>query len=149
MSGYCLTKTISILASPEAVFDALTHSNSIPEYYPLKSVQSDWQEGSEVLYRGEIDGAEFTDFGTIDIIDRPFHYRYSYWSDNHGTERRPENYISISYQMVSQVESTELTLTQENIPDKALFKLMNETVWDTLLQSLKHYVESNHTRHHS
>jgi hypothetical protein len=50
----------------------------IPKYLPLNSVESDWKLGGEVL-------------------SFPNTYSYRYWSDNYGTEKSEENYITISY----------------------------------------------------
>ncbi len=75
----------------ERVFSALTSSVEIPQFYPLKSVESTWTVGGEVLYKGEVEGAPFTDYGVIEQLESPSVYRYRYWSDNHGTQRMAEN----------------------------------------------------------
>lgn len=63
MSELTIKKEIVINAARETVFDALTKSAQIIKYFPLNEVISSWQVGSEVLYKGEVDGAAFTDFG--------------------------------------------------------------------------------------
>ena len=137
-----ISKVITINAPREQVFSALTKSDEIPQYFPLKVVESEWKQGSEVLYKGEVNGVPFTDFGVIENLDFPSNYTYRYWSDNHGTERMPENHITISYTLEGNDKVTELTVVQSNIKSSDLYELMNNQVWDYLLGSLKQYVEA-------
>jgi uncharacterized protein YndB with AHSA1/START domain len=142
MNGFTINKTIFIKTSVGDVFDALTSSDKIVQYFPLKKVISNWKLGSEVLYKGEIEGNEFTDYGTITELTAPTKYSYSYWSDNHGTERTPENHLIISYTLTSINNGTQLELQQLNIKSEELFNIMNTVVWDSLLSSLKNYMEN-------
>ena len=137
-----IKKEIFIESTVERVFSALTCSVEIPLFYPLKSVESTWQVGSEVLYKGEVEGAPFTDYGVIEQLDAPRVYRYRYWSDNHGTQRVAENFISIEYQLTRADNGTRLTLLQSNIKSPELYQLMETQVWDFLLGSLKKYLEA-------
>ncbi|MBY4677417.1 SRPBCC family protein [Marinobacterium arenosum] len=136
-----IEKVIKINAPKARVFQALTSSNEIPKYYPLNEVVSTWEVGSEVLYKGEINGSPFTDYGVIESLNEPGFYSYRYWSDNHGTERTSENYILISYALSEIPEGTELKLVQSNIRSEELYNLMETQVWDFLLGALKEYVE--------
>lgn len=136
-----IEKVVQISAPMTKVFEALTSSNEIPKYYPLKEVLSTWKVGSEVLYKGEVNGFPFTDHGVIESLNEPSFYSYRYWSDNHGTERTPENHIFISYALSEIPEGTELRLVQSNIRSEELYNLMETQVWDFLLGSLKEYVE--------
>lgn len=137
-----IEKIIEINAPKGRVFKALTSSSEIPEYYPLKEVVSTWEVGSEVLYKGEVDGSPFTDHGVIEVLDKDHVYSYRYWSDNHGTERTPENHLSISYVLSETLTGTELKLVQSNIRSEELYKLMEQQVWDFLLGSLKAHLEA-------
>ena len=141
MNHFNIHKEITIYASPETVFDALTQSGQIVRYFPLKEVISEWRPGEEVLYKGEVEGVPFTDHGIIQTLVRPHQYSYQYWSDNHGTERLPENYLTITYTLSLTDNGTLLKLEQCNIPTESLYKLMDEGVWDYLLNELKQYIE--------
>lgn len=138
-----IRKEIRIAAPVERVFSALTSSEEIPRYFPLKSVDSNWAVGGDVLYRGEVNGVPFTDFGVIEALSPPSEYRYRYWSDNHGTERRPENHLTIGYRLRASAEGTLLVVEQSNIRSTELYELMNGQVWEFLLGALKEYVEEN------
>ena len=137
-----IEKKIQINAPMNDVYSALTSSEAIPNYFPLNAVESSWQQGSEVLYKGEVNGAAFTDFGVIEQLESPSIYAYRYWSDNHGTERTPENHLTICYSLSQCGEGTELTLKQGNIQSAELYELMDKQVWDYLLGSLKDYMEA-------
>lgn len=142
MKTYTIHKEIQINAAAERVFTALTSSEEIPLFFPLKSVESQWIIGGSVLYNGEVNGVPFTDFGLIETLESPSTYAYRYWSDNHGTERAEENYITISYLLENHVDGTLLKVSQSNIKSTDLYELMNNQVWDFLLDSLKQYVET-------
>lgn len=141
MNSVTIRKSVYIDAKPEAVFDALTSSDDIIRYYPLKKVASEWTVGSEILLDGEVNGNTFRDYGLIQVLSRPSQFKYSYWSDNHGTERAPENYLTIDYRLSSKQQGTQLDLEQSNLRSEEMAKVM-DSVWDYLLGSLVEYVES-------
>ncbi|MEW6684112.1 MAG: SRPBCC domain-containing protein [Nitrospirota bacterium] len=140
MNSFTVNKSIYIDAKPEAVFDALTSSDAIVNYFPVKKVTSEWKLGGEVLLDGEIDGKPFRDHGVIEALSRPTQFKYSYWSDNHGTERTLENHLAISYRLSPQRNGTQLDLEHSNLRSEQMLAIM-ETVWDSLLNSLRKYVE--------
>ena len=142
MNNLTINKNNFIKASTADIFEALTSSEKIVQYYPLEKVISNWKLGGEVLYKGSVEGNAFTDYGTITELEPASKYSYSYWSDNHGTERIPENHITISYTLSSIKGGTQLAVKQSNLRSEELFHIMDTVVWDALLNSLKNYMES-------
>ncbi|MDH5728120.1 MAG: SRPBCC domain-containing protein [Gammaproteobacteria bacterium] len=142
MDKFSIRKSIIIQAKPEQVFDALTSSEEIPKYFPVEEVISTWIEGAEVLYKGTVNGQAFTDYGRIEKLKPPHIYEYRYWSTNHGSENLPENHLVISYQLSNDNQATKLVLEQRHISSADMYEMMNNHVWDALLQALKHYVEA-------
>lgn len=138
--NYTVEKTISIAAPPNKVYEALTNSDLIVRYYPLEEVRSDWQVGSEVIAKGNIEGQNFTDYGTIDRLVANQEFQYTYWSTNHGTARTLENYLTINYTLSETDEGTILNLKQRNIKSEQMYAQMLQ-IWDFLLSSLKNFVE--------
>ncbi len=136
-----LEKQLIIDSPIEILFSVLTTSNEIVKYFPLKEVISDWNVGAEVLYKGEVEDVPFTDYGKIIELSAPHTYAYQYWSDNHGTERSEENLVTIRYELQEIADRTQLTLIQENLPTAELYDLMNDKVWDFLLNELKQFAE--------
>lgn len=143
MNDFTIEKSIYIDASPDAVFHALTSSMDIVRYFPLRKVTSEWEVGGEILLEGEADGAAFRDYGVIEAMSKPNQFKYSYWSDNHGTERTPENYLTIDYRLEPNQRGTTLNLKQGNLRAREMFLAM-DAVWDHLLSSLAKYVETAH-----
>lgn len=141
MNSFTIKKSVYIDAKPDSVFDALTSSADIVKFFPLKKVTSAWQVGGEILLDGEVNGNAFRDYGLIQVLSRPHQFKYSYWSDNHETERTPVNHLTIDYRLYPQQQGTKLELEQSNLKSEEMFKVMN-TVWDHLLSSLANYVEN-------
>ncbi|WKJ90070.1 SRPBCC domain-containing protein [Methylomonas montana] len=142
MSILTIEKQIRIAAPASRVFDALSDPEQIVQYYPIKSVTSSQEVSGPILFKGEVDGTPFTDYGIIEILDRPQHFRYHYWSDNHGTADTPENRMVIDYQLSSDGGDTVLTLTHSNLLS-ADRQAMMAPVWDFLLGGLKNYLETD------
>lgn len=122
------------------MFDALTSSDAIVNYYPVKKVTTEWQEGGAILLDGEIDGKPFRDHGVIECLSRPAQFAYSYWSDNHGTERTLENHLTIRYRLAPQQHGTQLDLEHSILKSVQMLNVM-DNVWDNLLESLGKHVE--------
>lgn len=141
MKPFTINKELIIGAPNEKVFSALTSSEEIPKYYPLVSVESDWEIGRPILNTGEANGVSFTDFGVITELSKPNVFSYEYWSDNHGTERNASNHITITYVLEEIPQGTLLKLSQSNIKSVELYEMMNNQVWDYLLDSLQQYIE--------
>jgi len=142
LKTFSITKKILIHTTLEKVFDALTTSDEIVKYYPLNKVISNWDIGDSVHYKGEVNGQAFIDYGVITKFKRPFIYSYRYWSDNHGTDKTPDNHLTINYTLLLINGVTELKLTQDNIKSEEMFNVMNDVVWDMLLNGLKEHMES-------
>ncbi|HMO51298.1 MAG TPA: SRPBCC domain-containing protein [Kiritimatiellia bacterium] len=140
MNSLTIRKSVYIDAKPEKVFDALTSSEDIVKYFPLKKVTSEWKVGSEILLDGEVNGNSFRDYGVIEALSRPRQFKYSYWSDNHGTERTPENHLTIEYRLSEEPQGTRLNVEHANLRSEEMFRVM-DAVWDHLLQGLAKYVE--------
>lgn len=142
MKNLSIEKEIFIEAKPSTVFEALTNSEKIIQYLPLKEVISDWKVGSEVLYKGELEGVPFTDFGTIDILEPNEKFQYTYWSTNHGTERLPANHLTICYSISNSENGTLLKVEHTNFKSEEMHTVMLN-LWDFLLGSLKGFVEKS------
>jgi uncharacterized protein YndB with AHSA1/START domain len=114
MTAFSIHKQISIDAPSSVVFDALTDSEKIVQYYPLKEVRSTWEIGSEIILKGSNENRDLTAFGTIEILVPHEKFLYSYWSDNHGTAKVPDNYLTICYTL-HESDSTNLELEQKKL----------------------------------
>lgn len=142
MTTTSIEKTILINAPANEVFDALTDSDKIIQYYPLEEVFSNWQVGSEIIGKGIFNGESFTDYGKIDALLPNEKFQYTYWSTNHGTEQTPQNHLTVCYSLCETNATTTLKLEQNNIQSEQMYLQMVQ-VWDFLLSNLKKFVEEN------
>jgi len=68
MKSFSITKNLFINAPPTLLFETLTNSEKIIQYYPLKEVISDWQVGSDIILKGNNNGEDFIDYGRIEVL---------------------------------------------------------------------------------
>jgi len=137
--------SITINAPSKIVWEALTTPSIIKQYFFGTTAISDWKAGSPLIFRGEWEGKNYEDKGTIleTVPERLF--RYTYWSSMSGIEDKPENYVTITYRLSEKNNRTELTITQENIPDE---KTKEHSVqnWNKVLNDLKQLLEKQPAR---
>ncbi len=142
-----IIKTIEIQSSRRDVFEALTNADAICSYFPIDEVTSEWKAGGYIKFSGQQSG---TDEGTIEILEQSSRFRFSYWNQNHGRSKSPENLVTIDYHLddAEANGSTLLKMEQTNLPFSGYREIM-DPIWDQLLNSLKSYLENrqNQTVH--
>jgi uncharacterized protein YndB with AHSA1/START domain len=131
---------ITINVPAVKVWEALTTPEIIKQYFFGTDAISDWQVGSPLIFKGEWQGKQYEDKGTI-LKVIPFKlFQYDYWSSMSGIENKPENYVVITYELSENNNATTLTITQENIPDEKT-KEHSEENWKKVLEDLKKLLE--------
>jgi uncharacterized protein YndB with AHSA1/START domain len=81
--------TVDINAPQSEVWRSLTDPERIKEYYLGAEVQTDWQVGSPITFKGEWDGKSFEDKGEILEVEREQKLTYSHWSPTGGKPEQP------------------------------------------------------------
>jgi uncharacterized protein YndB with AHSA1/START domain len=132
--------SININASASEVWEALTNPKLIKQYFFGTSAISDWKAGSPLVFEGEWKGKYYQDKGTILKTVPNKLFRYSYWSSMSGIEDKPENYVTITYELSEKNNTTTLTITQENIPDEKTKEHSGQN-WKKVLTGLKKLLE--------
>jgi len=133
--------SITIDAPASAVWEALTNPQIIKQYFFGTNASSDWNVGSPITFSGEWEGKSYQDKGTI-LAKKPNKlFRYTYWSSMSGIEDLPENYVTITYELIEKKNKTTVTITQEHIPDQKM-KEHSEGNWKKVLASLKQLLEN-------
>lgn len=132
--------SVTVNASPERVWEALTNPKDIKQYLFGTDARSDWKEGSAVTYTGEWEGKKYEDKGTVikSIPNQLLHT--TYYSSMSGKEDKPENYSDVIYRIDTAGGKTVLTITQNNNADEKSRDHSQEN-WGTVLQGLKKVVE--------
>ena len=141
MGNLTLKTTITINASAQKVWRALTDAAIVKQYFFGTDQQSDWKKGSPITWTGEWEGKTYQDKGTIIDITPGQFLKYSYWSSMGGTEDKPENYQYVSYDLQEKDGITTFELTQDNIKDEAA-KEHSEQNWQSIYGEMKKMIES-------
>jgi len=133
--------TITINAPASRVWKALMDPELIKQYLFGADVISDWEAGSPIIYKGVYQGKAYEDKGTVLKADPEKLLLITHWSPLSGTADSPENYHKVSYELVTEDGSTQLTITQDN-NSSAEEQAQNAGFWQTVLEGIKKLLES-------
>ena len=136
------TASITLNASPERVWRALTTPAEIKQYLFGTDAHSTFKKGSPITYTGEWEGKKYEDKGmVIESIPNALLHT-TYFSSMTGKEDKPENYANVYYRLEPTGKQTILTITQDNNADEKS-RDHSQANWNMVLQSLKKLVESS------
>lgn len=121
------------------VWEALTTPSIIKQYFFGTNTVSDWKPGSPLTFSGEWQGKTYQDKGTILENEPGKLLKYKYWSSMSGIEDKPENYVTVTFKVAGDT-TTDLIITQENIPDEKT-KTHSENNWNLVLDNLQNLLE--------
>jgi uncharacterized protein YndB with AHSA1/START domain len=112
------TASVHVDAPPETVWKALTDPALVRQYFFGTEVESDWQVGSPVTYRGEWEGTPYEDRGTVLQSEPPNLLVTSYFSPGSGLPDVPENHQHVTYRITAADSgSTLVEVEQDNNRD--------------------------------
>ena len=129
-------------ASRERLWHALTDPDTISRYLFGSRVETDWNEGSPILYRGEWDGRPYEDKGTILALVPRERLVTSYYSPLSGKPDEPASYQTVSYVLADDGDGTLVTITQDGCADEVEAERLSGN-WSAVLESLKSVVEAD------
>jgi uncharacterized protein YndB with AHSA1/START domain len=132
---------IKLDASSGEVWRVLTDPQDIKKYFFGTNVSSEWKEGSAIEFRGEWEGSEYIDKGTILELIPERKLVYNYWSSMSGTPDIPENYGLITYRLTPEGNSTILEITQQGFDDEEK-RDHSSGSWKSVLESMKEVLYS-------
>lgn len=143
-----ISNTILIKASNEAVWDALVNPEKTKVYMFGCETVSDWKIGSPLLWKGIYQDKEIVFVkGNILEIDAPRKLVYTVFDPNSTMEDRLENYLTVTYELRSENNHTQLTVKQgdyNKVGDgERRYKesYNNGEGWNPILEQLKQLVE--------
>jgi uncharacterized protein YndB with AHSA1/START domain len=143
-----VTNSISIHAPAEKVWDALVNPEQTKKYMFGCETVSDWKKGSELLWKGNYEGQEmiFVKGTILDIQPGKFLAYTTFDPNNKNIEDKPENYLTVTYELKSENGNTILTTTQgdySKVGDGQ--NRYNDTVkgggWQPILEEIKKMLE--------
>ena len=132
--------SIRIHTDRATVWRALTDPETISRFMFGTKVQTDWQEGSPIVYRGEWEGAPYEDRGTLLEVVPGDRLVSSYYSPLSGKPDVPESYQTVSYLLATEGDATLVTVTQDGCADADEAERMSGN-WAMTLESLRSVVE--------
>lgn len=146
-----IKNTISIKAPASKVWDALVNPEQTKKYMFGCETVSDWKPGSTLLWRGNWEGKEMVFVkGAIVSIEPEKFLAYTVIDPlNTAIEDIPENYLTVTYSLVSANGDTLLTVTQGDYSKVAEGeKRYNDSYnngegWNPILQQIKALAESS------
>lgn len=147
MAPLVINKSILINAPASKVWKVLTRPEFTKQYMFGCEVDSKWEEGSTVEWKGIQDQKE-TVFVKGKVIQiRPEEMvTYSTFDPQGGLPDIPENYLSVTYQLaIKEADQTLLTVTQGNFsevtegPDRFSDA---EKGWEATLPDIKYIAET-------
>jgi uncharacterized protein YndB with AHSA1/START domain len=140
MKGKIATADIDIAATPDRVWRALTDPAQIKEYMMGAEVDTDWQVGSPIAWRGEFNGKRYEDRGEVVEFSPTRRLVVTHFSPLSGDEDRPENYHHVAYELTDVADGTHVALRQDgNASDEEAEH--SARTWTMMLEGLKKVVE--------
>lgn len=140
MTDITAGSSTTIDAPIEEVWRALTTPDVIEEWFFGVDTETDWEVGSPLIHRGEYQGKPYEDKGQILRFDQPERLVHSHWSDLSGTPDEPENYQEVTWALDDRDGSTELTVSERNLPSEQA-KAVSDESWTMVLGNLKKLLE--------
>ncbi|MGA8667863.1 MAG: SRPBCC domain-containing protein [Candidatus Dormiibacterota bacterium] len=135
-------KSITINASVDAVWRALTDPALVMRYMHGTNMQTTWEVGSPITWKGEWKGSAYEDKGTVLRVEPKTLLSTTHWSPMGGSEDKPENYHTVTYELAARGHETVLTLKQDNNASQQDADAMAENNWGPVLEGLKAVVEN-------
>ncbi len=140
--GFEAVTSVTIDASRAKVWDALTDPAKVKQYMHGTNLATDWKVGSPITWSGEWKGTSYVDKGTVLEVEPGRRLTYTHWSPMGGSEDKPENYHTVTYDVADDGGTTTLTLTQDNNATQEEADKMAKDNWAPVLQGLKEAAEA-------
>ncbi|MDQ3018043.1 MAG: SRPBCC domain-containing protein [Bacteroidota bacterium] len=144
-----VVNTITIDAPASKVWNALVNPEETKKYMFGCETVSDWNVGSELLWRGEYEGQDMVFVkGNIVALEPDKLLSYTVIDPN-NTELAdiPENYLTVTYELKEENGETQLIVTQGDYATVGNGKQRYEDTvesggWQSILDRIKELVET-------
>jgi uncharacterized protein YndB with AHSA1/START domain len=138
--GLISTASTTVHAPAARVWEALTDPAMIRQYLFGADVESDWQQGSSIVWRGMYEGRRYEDKGTILQVEPQRILQYTHYSSLTGQPDLPEHYHTITVALAERDGETVVTLSQDNNPGEES-RAHTAAFWQAMLDRLKALLE--------
>lgn len=105
---------LTISASPEKVWDAITNPEIVKKWQYGSDLITDWKVGGKISFKSEWEGQIFEQWGIVLEFKPNQKLRYSLFAPRPDLEDRPENYFEMEYKLTEKENATELKIIQKD-----------------------------------
>lgn len=142
VANFTATAETEIAAPAEQVWRALTDPEIIARYFFGTRVETDWQPGSPIVWRGVYEGTSYEDKGQVLDVQPNHLLRVTHFSPMTGLPDERDNYHTLTFRLDRLGETTRVSLTQDNNADEPEAQRATEN-WRIMLDGLKQTVEED------
>ena len=140
MADYVATAKTEISASPTQVWAVLTDPEQIKKFMFGADVETDWQPGSPIIWKGVYEGKEYEDKGEILAVEPGRLLKVTHYSPLSGQPDTPENYHTLTYELEESGTTTRLSLSQDNNASEEEAE-HSRGMWEMLVNGVKEAAE--------
>jgi uncharacterized protein YndB with AHSA1/START domain len=140
-ASFVAEKRTTVNASVDNVWQALTDPALVKRYMHGTNMETDWVVGHPITWKGEWKGESYEDKGKVLKIEPGKLLAYTHWSPMGGSEDKPENYHTVTFELTEREGGTVLTLKQDNNATQEEADTMAENNWGPVLEGLKAVAE--------
>jgi uncharacterized protein YndB with AHSA1/START domain len=141
MRNHVAKAAVEIDAAPDEVWTALTEPEQIKKYMFGSQVETTWQPGAPIVWKGEYEGKQYEDKGEIVDLEPERRLKMTHFSPLSGEEDVPENYHTVLYELEREGQKTRVELTQDNNSSEEAAE-HSKANWEKVLAGLKEVVEA-------
>lgn len=123
------------------VWAALTEPEHVAKLMWGTQLDTTWQPGTPIFFRGEWEGNKYEDKGTVLTFEPMRRLSYDYRSSMSPLPDVPENYLIITYLLAETATGCRLEIQQDNSPDQTTSDHSQEN-WGSMLSQLKIMLEN-------
>lgn len=136
-----ITRTSILIHAPlEKVWEAVTKPEIVKQYFFGTNLETTWEVGTPILFKGEWEGKEYVDKGIVQSFVPEKSLSYTYKSSSDESPDVPENYQLVTYQVDPRDVGVELSISQTaETQEKADHSEKN---WCMVLEEVKKLLEN-------
>lgn len=135
-----ITRTSILISAPlEKVWDAITKPEIVKQYFFGTNLETTWEVGTPILFKGEWEGKEYVDKGIVQSYVPQKSLSYTYRSSTETGPDVPESYKLISYEVMPRDAGVELSICQTAETEEQAKH--SEENWNTVLHAMKDLLE--------
>jgi len=138
-------KAVTINASTSQVWHILTTPELMRKWMISDDIEinisTDWKVGSPMVIRGNMNGKDFENNGTVLQFEPEKTLEYSHLSSTSRLPDQPKSYSIIEFRLQPMEDLTTLTLKVSNFPTESIYKHL-AFYWNVTLEVLKRMIEN-------